>query len=94
MNKYLVCVGVGPDFRDAYLDSPRVAAAFSTTDPAKAHAFDADDARAAVAMLNTKPWSTAAIRPVADVLRDEVAIVEQTLARLRARMEEVSNAAA
>jgi ubiquinone biosynthesis protein UbiJ len=91
--KYLVCVGVGPDFRDAYLDSPRIAASFSTTDPTRAHAFDADEARAAVAALNTKPWNTAAIRPVADVLCDEVAVVEQTLARLRARMEEVGNAA-
>lgn len=92
--KYLVCVGVGPDFRDAYLDSPRIAASFSTTDPAKAHVFDYEAAFHAVAMLNTKPWNAAAIRRVDEVLRDEVEIVEQTLARLRARLEEVSNAAA
>ena len=61
----------------------------SHTDPAKAHVFTYDDAFHAVAMLNTKQWSIAAIRRVDDVLRDEVEIVEQTLARLRVRMEEV-----
>lgn len=92
--KYLVCVGVGPDFRDAYLDSPRIAASFSTADPTRAHVFDYEEARKAVFALNDKPWGAGVIRPVADVLRDEVAVVEQTLARLRARMEEVSNAEA
>ena len=91
--QYLVCVGVGPDLREAYLDSPRIAATFSTTDPAAAYLFDYETARDAAAMLNTKPWSTASVRPATEVLADEMEIVEQTLARLRARMEEVSNAA-
>ena len=94
MSKYLVCVGPGPDFREAYLDSPRIAPSLSTTDPTLAHVFDYETARIAVGTLNTKPWSVASMRRLEDVLRDEVAVVEQTLARLRARMEEVSNAAA
>ena len=77
-HRYFVCVGVGPDFRDAYLDSPRLHAAHSTTDPVAAQSFPHDEAAYAAAQIRD-----AFVVEVGEVLRAEIDVAEQTLARLQ-----------